>query len=580
MKKIIKLTNATSISMLRQKRYSRFFNSTWILLLVITVFMWQCKKDDFDEITTKCPVVVSTNPTNGATGVPLSQIIMPTFNQRMDPVTITPESFTLQEGTSPVSGTVSYTDSTASLRPSVPLMPFTTYTGRVKTTVKNLFRSSIQEDYVWTFKTIPQLTLSSNPVEGGNANGAGTFIQGSTATVTATAYSGYTFINWTDGGIEVSQDSIFHYQMNGNKTLVANFTNQYVVILLASPVEGGSTSGWGLYNNGSLVNAVATPNPGFTFSNWTENGTVVSTDANFTFTISGNRTLISQFTAIQKNSYTLNVTANNGTVGKNPDQVNYNSGSIVSLTPTAAAGYTFSSWSGDASGTANPLSVTMNSNKMITANFTAVSPTTYTLNVTAVNGTVAKNPNQVNYNSGSIVSLTPTAAAGYTFSSWSGDASGTANPLSVNMNSNKNITANFTAIAPNTFTLDVTAINGSVNKNPNNPTYLNGAIVLLTPTPNIGYTFTSWGGDALGSDNPLSVTMDADKAITANFSINTYLLTVISSNGDVVKNPTQLEYNYGENVELTATPNSGYVFDSWSGDALGSTNPVTVLMDK
>jgi uncharacterized repeat protein (TIGR02543 family) len=119
-----------------------------------------------------------------------------------------------------------------------------------------------------------------------------------------------------------------------------------------------------------------------------------------------------------------------------------------------------------------------------------------------------------------------------------------------------------------------------LNKVPNNPTYLEGATVQLSATPNTGYTFTSWGGDATGTNNPLNVLMDDNKEIVANFSIITYTLTVISLNGDVVKNPQQIEYNYGENVELTATPNSGYTFDSWSGDATGSTNPITVLMNQ
>jgi uncharacterized repeat protein (TIGR02543 family) len=222
----------------------------------------------------------------------------------------------------------------------------------------------------------------------------------------------------------------------------------------------------------------------------------------------------------------------------------------------------------------------MNSDKNITANFELIPPDAFTLNIIAVNGTVSKNPNNLTYSAGTSVQLTATPNSGYEFTGWSGDAAGTANPLSIIMNSDKNITANFELIAATNYTLDVEAIHGSVSQNPNSPSYLEGTSVQLTPIPNTGYTFTSWGGDAIGTDNPLTVIMNADKVIVANFSINTFELTVISENGIVVKSPEQLEYNYGENVELTATPNSGYAFDSWSGDALGSTNPITVLMDQ
>src|ERR1035437_4948619 len=67
-------------------------------------------------------------------------------------------------------------------------------------------------------------------------------------------------------------------------------------------------------------------------------------------------------------TYTLNVTASNGTVLKNPNQAAYNEGDKVQLTATPNSGYVFTSWSGDATGPTNPLPVTMNANKNITAN--------------------------------------------------------------------------------------------------------------------------------------------------------------------------------------------------------------------
>jgi uncharacterized repeat protein (TIGR02543 family) len=85
------------------------------------------------------------------------------------------------------------------------------------------------------------------------------------------------------------------------------------------------------------------------------------------------------------------------------------------------------------------------------------------------------------------------------------------------MNSNKNITANFTAVTAG-FTLNVTAQNGSVSKNPDQQNYNNGDQVVLTATPDNGYEFTSWSGDANGSNNPLTVVMDSNKNITANFT--------------------------------------------------------------
>jgi uncharacterized repeat protein (TIGR02543 family) len=233
--------------------------------------------------------------------------------------------------------------------------------------------------------------------------------------------------------------------------------------------------------------------------------------------MNSNKNVTANFTAIVADTYTLNVTAVNGTVLKVPSKTAYNSGEIVVLTATPATGYMFTGWTGDATGTINPVSVTMNSNKNVTANFTAITADTYTLNVTAVNGTVLKVPNKTAYNSGEIVELTATPSTGYTFTGWSGDVTGSLNPVSVTMNSNKNVTANFTAVVPDTYTLNVIANNGTVLKNPNLVFYPSGSNVELTATANPGFTFTGWSGDANGTMNPLTVNMNANKNITANF---------------------------------------------------------------
>jgi len=88
------------------------------------------------------------------------------------------------------------------------------------------------------------------------------------------------------------------------------------------------------------------------------------------------------------------------------------------------------------------------------------------------------------------------------------------------MNSNKNITANFTLIpVTTTYTLNVTAVNGTVSKTPNQTTYASGAQVVLRPTAATGYQFTGWSGDATGTANPLTVTMNSNKNITASFTL-------------------------------------------------------------
>jgi len=419
--------------------------------------------------------------------------------------------------------------------------------------------------------TVPQymVNTSSNPLAGGTISGSGTFYMGQSITLTASANNGYTFQNWTENGIVVSTNITYSFIVNSNKNITANFLiKTYTLTTVSTNGTVTTNPNQTSYNYGMNVILTATPNTGYSFTSWS--GDATGSANPITVTMDRNKAITANFII---NTYSLTINTTNGTVTKNPDQTNYNYGSVVQLTATPNTGYIFSGWSGNATGSTNPLTITMDGNKNITANFTT---STHTLTVNATNGTVTKNPNQANYNYGSLVQLTATPNTGYTFSGWSGDASGTTNPLTITMNGNKNITANFII---NTYALTINAINGTVTKNPDQVNYNYGAVVQLTATPSIGYTFTGWSGNATGSANPLTIIMDGNKNITANFTINSYTLTVTSLNGTVVKNPDQTSYIYGSTVTLTATPSAGYTFMGWSGDASGSTNPLTVTMN-
>ncbi|WP_264566831.1 Ig-like domain-containing protein [Flavobacterium sp. N3904] len=111
-----------------------------------------CEKDDFEEVVGVCPIVESTTPLSNALDVPLGQIITATFNEEMDPSSITSTSFTVV-GAAPLAGTVTYTGKTASFTPTLPLAENTTYTARITTKAKDLMGNFLQVEYVWAFST-------------------------------------------------------------------------------------------------------------------------------------------------------------------------------------------------------------------------------------------------------------------------------------------------------------------------------------------------------------------------------------------------------------------------------------------
>jgi hypothetical protein len=145
------------------------------------------------------------------------------------------------------------------------------------------------------------VSTSSNPIAGGSTSGGGIYSTGSSVTVTATANSGFIFVNWTDNGSEVSTDSSYTFTISSNKSLVANFMATYTVSTSSNPLAGGSTSGDGTYPDGSSVTVTATANSDYTFANWTENGSEVNTNPSYTFSITSNKTLVANFNAITYN---------------------------------------------------------------------------------------------------------------------------------------------------------------------------------------------------------------------------------------------------------------------------------------
>lgn len=139
------------------------------------------------------------------------------------------------------------------------------------------------------------VATSASPATGGTTDGGGTFTSGASATVTATAAPSYAIVNWTEVGAQVSSSASYTFKVNENRTLVANFERVYVVTTRPSPGVGGTVSGGGTYANGKSATVTAMAASGYSFVNWTENGVPVNNEANYTFTVDANRTLVANF---------------------------------------------------------------------------------------------------------------------------------------------------------------------------------------------------------------------------------------------------------------------------------------------
>ncbi|PQJ81272.1 ice-binding family protein [Polaribacter glomeratus] len=258
------------------------------LVIICIAFFTSCAEDDFVEVDGLCPVVIPVNPLDGAINVPLNKIIIAKFNEKMNVSTISKTSFTLETAGVIIDGTVTYsdTDSTAIFTPSSLLISQTVYTARVKRAAKDLTGNALQEDLVWSFTTVPPLpkvtvAVISNPTIGGSSTIGGStstsalFDVGTNVTVTATAANpGYSFVNWTVAGVQMSTNSNYTFELKANTNLVANFraivTGGFILNVVAQNGTVLRNPDKTSYNNGDSVLLTATPNSNYSFTSWSD----------------------------------------------------------------------------------------------------------------------------------------------------------------------------------------------------------------------------------------------------------------------------------------------------------------------
>lgn len=208
-------------------------------------------------------------------------------------------------------------------------------------------------------------------------------------------------------------------------------------------------------------------------------------------------------------------TAGGGAVAVDPPAGAYHSNGTAVVTATPAPGWTFLHWLGDATGTNPVATLGMSRHRCAQAVFgTALSHTV------VGSGSVVRSPAAELYPYGTTVRLSALPQTGNYFALWGNAAGGTNNPLAFTItNANATVTAVFAALPGGRHSLAVRAPSpATVEISPRANHYASGASVTLTAVPVPGQTFLGWGGSVVSTANPLTVTMDSGKNITANFT--------------------------------------------------------------
>ncbi|MBR2596917.1 MAG: InlB B-repeat-containing protein, partial [Clostridiales bacterium] len=235
--------------------------------------------------------------------------------------------------------------------------------------------------------------------------------------VVATPYEGYHFVNWVDqGDNEVSKDAAYEFEVEDNYSYKAVFTlNQYAISVNSGDHGSVSGSESGTYNHFDSCEVVATPDKGYHFVGWEENGTIVSENDTFSFSVTGPRNLKAVF---EINMYTVTYKNDDGTILQEGEMswgstASYQHMANPTKKPTAQFTYTFAGWD--------------NKDTLVTKDITYTATYTYTVNkykITFANedGTVLQT-GEIEYGKFPVYEKdTPTKAATvqetFTFAGW------------------------------------------------------------------------------------------------------------------------------------------------------------------
>lgn len=215
---------------------------------------------------------------------------------------------------------------------------------------------SMRDTYNFTLTVnVPSYTITVNAGTGGTATGGGTFTEGTSRSISASANTGYHFTSWNDGNTSNPRTII----VNGNATYTANFSiNQYTVTYNGNGGTPGKASD--TVNHGSSVTVTNASRPGYQLSGWYDSqtgGTKICDAGDTLSNITSNRTLYAHWTQITQitssaptttivgNTYTYTPTANitGFTVGisGNPSWLSVSNNTITGVPPSDAANLDF-----------------------------------------------------------------------------------------------------------------------------------------------------------------------------------------------------------------------------------------------
>jgi M6 family metalloprotease-like protein len=381
------------------------------------------------------------------------------------------------------------------------------------------------------------ITTSSNPVAGGTTSGGGNFLTGQSVVVVATPALNWNFLNWTENGNVVSNETSYSFTASANRVLVANFSmNQVTVSTASNPPSGGSTTGSGTYAVGSQVSVTASPATGYEFLNWTQDGNIVSTSSTYTFTTVGSVNLVANFGVMQ---FTVITSANPIAGGTTTGGGVYSYNASVTVTADASSGWDFTGWYENGTMVSVSNSYTFNAlgDHTLEAQFVQ-QVQVYSISVSA-------NPQQAGLvtgggtaTAGSQITVQATANPDWEFVNWTENGSqvSTNTAYTFTVTGNRVLVANFVQI------LTITAVANPADGGNiiGAGAFVSGSMVNLQAIANTGFKFYNWteNGNVVSTNVLYSFIASINRSLVANFLSTVDIPKASATEVKIYPNPT------------------------------------------
>ncbi len=424
--------------------------------------------------------------------------------------------------------------------------------------------ASLDVEYVAFFEAIPTYTITavSADEEMGTVTGGGDYYEDETVTLTATANDGYTFSSWTDG----ITDNPRTVTVTGDATYTATFVALHTITVTSADETQGTASGSGDYAEGLEIEISATPAEHYHFAQWNDG----NTDNPRTITVTSDSTFTAVFAI---NQHTVTVVSADTEMGTVSESGTYDYGTEIQISATPADGYGFVAWNDG--NTDNPRTVIVTEDITYTATFGVLR----TISVVSADETMGTVEGTGEYVEGATVQITAIPNEHYHFVHWIDEENqtrdfNTDNPRTITVTGNMTYTAVF-AIDQHTITVEsADASMGTVSEG---GTYDYGTEMQISATASEHYHFVQWNDG--NTDNPRTITVTEDATYRAEFAIDRFTITVESADeamGTVSEGGT---YDYGSEIQISASARDGYQFVSWDDGNTDNPRTITVVAD-